>query len=205
MFRLLIILSPRLNEATRLVVAHDCSVWRGLPGPDYWISQPITSVTFYPCSDFSISKHKHFIGGIICGAIFNEINFLDDEGLASSDITLFVSFLSSAWCNSGLKCSKVGWCEGNLIHFTWHSIQLWCAGYYNIIICIRPVYQPCSPHVSHLIYESQPHQSLNFIVSGHRAGWVCGLLKPENVELNDDYENAIKWTWIPQDLLLWLW
>ena len=88
MFRLLIFLSPRLNEATCLVAAHDCSGCQAQTIE--YRSQSLPSL-FTPVQ-ISASTNKHFIGCIICGAIFNEINFLD-EGIVSSDITLFVSFL----------------------------------------------------------------------------------------------------------------
>ena len=147
MLRLLIIPRPRLNEATCLVVAHDCSVYAGCQAQTIeYRSQSLPSL-FTPVQ-ISASTNKHFIGCIICGAIFNEINFLD-EGIVSSDITLFVSFISVARIKM-LRRVRV------TLQVTCHSIQLWCAEDYNIIICIRPVYQPGSlhnAHVSHLIYK----------------------------------------------------
>lgn len=81
MFRLLIIPCPRLNEATCLVVAHDCSVCQAQTIE--YRRQSLPSL-FIPGVQISASTNKHFIGFIICGPIFNEINFLD-EGIVSSE------------------------------------------------------------------------------------------------------------------------
>ena len=89
MFRLLIILGPRLNEATCLVVAHDCSVCLARALTIEYLSQSLPSL--FTSVQISASANKHFIDCIICGPIFNEINFLD-EGIIHSYRRLF--FLS---------------------------------------------------------------------------------------------------------------
>ena len=71
MFRLLIILGPRLNEATCLVVAHDCSVCLARALTIEYLSQSLPSL--FTSVQISASANKHFIDCIICGPIFNEI------------------------------------------------------------------------------------------------------------------------------------
>ena len=149
MFRLLIFLSPRLNEATCLVAAHACSARRRLPGPDYWISQPITSVTFYPRSDFSINKQTfHRLHHLRSNIQRDQFPWWRDCIHRHHSFCLLL-MISVARIKM-LRRVRV------TLQVTCHSIQLWCAEDYNIIICIRPVYQPGSlhnAHVSHLIYK----------------------------------------------------